>query len=52
MLGLIFFLFGFLFGEILISVIKRMFDDILKGENLIASDFYKKKDGFLFYVYF
>ena len=43
MLGLIFFLFGFLFGEILISVIKRMFDDILKGENLIASDFYKKK---------
>ena len=43
MFGLIFFLLGFLFGEILISVIKRMFDDILKGENLIASDFYKKK---------
>lgn len=43
MSGLIFFLFGFLFGEILISVIKKMFDYILRTENLIAGDFYKRK---------
>ena len=43
MLYVIFFLLGFLFGEILVSVIKKMFDYILSEENLVASDFYKKK---------
>lgn len=49
MLDLIFFLFGFLFGEILVSIIKKMFDYILKEENLLASDFYKKKS--LVYIF-
>ena len=51
MSGLIFFLFGFLFGEILISVIKKMFDYILIAENLIASDFYKKNLWFVFFCW-